>query len=276
LLFEAAAETLKTIAADPKHLGAEIGATMVLHSWGQTLTHHPHVHCIVPGGGLAPDGKSWIACRAGFFLPVRVLSRLYRRLFLDRLQAAHRAGKLRFFNELAPLADPAAFDMHIAPLRRIEWIVYAKRPFAGPEQVLAYLSRYTHRIAISNRRLVALDDSQVAFTWRDYARGRAQKIMRLDAHEFLRRFLLHVLPDGFQRIRHYGFLANGHRRAKLAAIRSVLAVSPPSIAKAVDDTSTTEDPGELSVPCPCCGGTMTIIEVLPGPSRRRWPRLDTP
>ena len=276
LLFEAAAETLKTIAADPKHLGAEIGATMVLHSWGQTLTHHPHVHCIVPGGGLAPDGKTWIACRPGFFLPVRVLSRLYRRLFLDRLQAAHRAGKLRFFNELAPLADPAAFDMHIAPLRRIEWIVYAKRPFAGPEQVLAYLSRYTHRIAISNRRLVALDDSQVAFTWRDYTRGRAQKIMRLDAHEFLRRFLLHVLPNGFQRIRHYGFLANGHRRAKLAAIRSVLAVSPPSITKAVDETSTTEDPGELSVPCPCCGGTMTIIEVLPGPRRRRWPRLDTP
>jgi hypothetical protein len=162
-------------------------------------------------------------------------------------------------------------------LRRIEWIVYAKRPFAGPEQLLAYLSRHTHRIAISNRRLVALDDSQVAFTWRDYARGRAQKIMRLDAHEFLRRFLLHVLPDGFQRIRHYGFLANGHRRAKLAAIRSLLTVSPPSITKAVDDdTPTTEEPDKLSVPCPCCGGAMTIIEVLPGPRRRRWPRLDTP
>ena len=275
LLFEAASDTLRTIAADPRHLGAEIGATMVLHTWGQTLTHHPHVHCIVPGGGLAPDNKSWIACRPGFFLPVRVLSRLYRRLFLDKLQAAHRAGKLRFFNELAPLADTRAFDTYIAPLRRTEWIVYAKRPFAGPEQVLAYLSRYTHRIAISNHRLVALDDSHVAFTWRDYAHGRAQKIMHLDAHEFLRRFLLHVLPNGFQRIRHYGFLANGHRRVKLVAIRRLLTVSPPSTASAVDDTPTNREPAELRAPCPCCGGTMTIIEVLPGPCRRRWPRLDT-
>jgi Putative transposase/Transposase zinc-binding domain len=274
LLFEAAAETLKTIAADPRHLGAEIGATMVLHSWGQTLTHHPHVHCIVPGGGLAPDGKTWIACRPGFFLPVRVLARLYRRLFLDKLRTAHRAGKLHFFNELVLLADTTAFDTHVASLRRTEWVVYAKAPFAGPEQVLAYLSRYTHRIAISNRRLVALDDSHVAFTWRDYARGKAQKIMRLDAHEFVRRFLLHVLPDGFQRIRHYGFLANGHRRAKLAAIRSLLAVSPPSAASA-DDTPTTIEPGKPSVPCPCCGGTMTVIEVLPGTRRRHWPRLDT-
>jgi len=275
LLFEAAWQTLKTIAADPRHLGAEIGATMVLHTWGQTLTHHPHVHCIVPGGGLLPDGKRWIACRPGFFLPVRMLSRLYRRLFLDKLRAAHRAGKLRFFNDIAPLADSTAFDAHIAPLRRSEWIVYAKRPFAGPEQVLAYLSRYTHRIAISNRRLVALDDSHVAFTWRDYAHGRAQKIMRLDAHEFLRRFLLHVLPDGFQRIRHYGFLANGHRRAKLAAIRRLLAVSPPSTASVADDRPTKGEPGEPSAPCPCCGGTMTIIEVLPGPRRRRCLRLDT-
>jgi hypothetical protein len=168
-----------------------------------------------------------------------------------------------------------AFDAAIAPLRRTEWIVYAKAPFAGPEQALAYLSRYTHRIAISNRRLVALDDSHVAFTWRDYARGRAQKIMRLDTHEFVRRFLLHVLPDGFQRVRHYGFLANSHRRAKLAAIRRQLAVSPPSAADAVDGTPTTPEPGEPSVPCPCCGGTMTIIEVLPGSHRCRWPRLDT-
>ncbi len=248
---------------------------MVLHTWGQTLTHHPHVHCIVPGGGLAPDGKTWIACRPGFFLPVRVLSRLYRRLFLDKLQAAHRAGKLRFFNEFAPLADTTAFDAHIAPLRRAEWIVYAKRPFAGPEQVLTYLSRYTHRIAISNRRLVDLDDSHVAFRWRDYTHGSAQRIMRLDAHEFLRRFLLHVLPDGFQRIRHYGFLANGQRRAKLAAIRRLLAVSPPSIVSAVGDEPPPRKPGELSPPCPCCGGTMTIIEVLSGPRRRRWSRLDT-
>ncbi|HWE18126.1 MAG TPA: IS91 family transposase [Hyphomicrobiaceae bacterium] len=280
LLFEAAAETLRTIAADPRHLGAEIGATMVLHTWGQTLTHHPHVHCIVPGGGLAPDNKTWISCRPGFFLPVRVLQRLYRRLFLDKLRAAHRAGRLRFFNELAPLADTTAYEAHIAPLRRIEWVVYAKRPFAGPEQVLAYLARYTHRIAISNRRLVAIDDSHVAFTWRDYAHGSAKKVMRLDAHEFLRRFLLHVLPDGFQRIRHYGFLANGHRRAKLAAIRRLLAVSPPSTASAVDDEPTTREPGDPSVPCPCCGGTMTIVEILPGssrrpPRRRPWPSLDT-
>jgi hypothetical protein len=275
LLFEVASQTLSTIAADPRHLGAEIGATMVLHSWGQTLTHHPHVHCIVPGGGLAPDNKRWIPCRPGFFLPVRVLSRLYRRLFLNKLQAAHRAGKLRFFNDLAPLADTTAFDTYIAPLRRTEWIVYAKRPFAGPEQVLAYLSRYTHRIAISNHRLVALDDKQVAFRWRDYAHGRAQKIMRLDAHEFLRRFLLHVLPEGFQRVRHYGFLANAHRRAKLATIRSLLTLSPKSTATQIDDTPTTREPDQLSVPCPSCGGTMTIIEVLPGPCRRRSPRLDT-
>lgn len=275
LLFEAAAETLKTIAADPRHLGAEVGATMVLHSWGQTLTHHPHVHCIVPGGGLAPDGKTWIACRPGFFLPVRVLARLYRRLLLDKLRAAHRTGKLRFFNELVSLADTKAFDAYIAPLRRIEWIVYAKRPFAGPEQVLAYLSRYTHRIAISNRRLVALDDSHVTFTWRDYAHSRVQKIMRLDAHEFLRRFLLHVLPDGFQRIRHYGFLANGHRRAKLAAIRDLLAVAPPSAASATRDTLAAGEPDEPRASCPCCGSAMTIIEVLPGPRRRQWPRLDT-
>jgi hypothetical protein len=215
---------------------------------------------------------------------VRVLQRFYRRLFLNKLRAAHRAGRLRFFNELAPLADTTAFEAHIASLRRTEWIVYAKRPFAGPEQVLAYLSRYTHRIAISNRRLVALDDSHVAFSWRDYAHGSAKKVMRLDVHEFLRRFLLHVLPDGFQRIRHYGFLANGHRRAKLAAIRRLLAVSPPSTASAGDHQPTTcqpsepTEPGEPSVPCPSCGGTMTIVEVLPGPRRpcrRPWPRLDT-
>ena len=275
LLFEAAAATLKTIAADPKHLGAEVGATMVLHTWGQTLTHHPHVHCIVPGGGLAPDGKTWIACRPGFFLPVRVLSRLYRRLFLEKLGTAHRAGKLKFFNDLAPLADTKAFAAAMAPLRRTEWVVFAKKPFAGPEQVLAYLSRYTHRIAISNRRLVALDDTHVAFNWRDYAHGSTMKIMRLDAHEFLRRFLLHVLPDGFQRIRHYGFLANGHRKAKLAAVRKSLAVAvAPAAVESGDDTSAAEA-GETPLPCPCCGGLMTIIEFLPGPSRHQPPRCDT-
>jgi hypothetical protein len=275
ILFEAAAATLKTIAADPEHLGAEIGATMVLHTWGQTLTHHPHVHCIVPGGGLAPDGKSWIACRPGFFLPVRVLSRLYRRLFLEKLAAAHRAGKLHFFNDLTPLADDKAFAAYLAPLRRIDWIVFAKKPFAGPEQVLAYLSRYTHRIAISDRRLVSLDDTHVCFRWRDYAHGSAEKIMRVDAHEFLRRFLLHVLPNGFQRIRHYGFLANGHRKAKLAVIRKVLAaVSLAPNVPSSDDAPTAAVDGEVT-PCPCCGGVMTIIEVLPGPRRRRIPRFDT-
>jgi hypothetical protein len=275
ILFEAAAATLKTIAADRKHLGAGIGATMVLHTWGQTLTHHPHVHCIVPGGGLAPDGETWVACRPGFFLPVRVLSRLYRRLFLEKLAAAHRAGKLRFFNDLAPLADGKAFAAHLAPLRRSEWIVFAKKPFAGPEQVLAYLSRYTHRIAIANRRLVAIDGTHVAFTWRDYAHGSVQKIMRLDAHEFIRRFLLHVLPDGFQRIRHYGFLANGHRKGKLAVIRKLLAATPPiSSPPSGDDAQAAAADGQAT-PCPCCGGSMTIIEFLPGPRRRRTPRIDT-
>jgi len=275
LLFEAVAETLKTIAADASHLGAEIGATMVLHTWGQTLTHHPHVHCIVPGGGLSPDGNRWIACRPGFFLPVRVLSRLYRRLFLEKLGAAHRVGKLNFFNDLATFADAKAFAAALAPTRRAEWVVYAKRPFAGPKQVLAYLSRYTHRIAISNRRLVGLDDRHVAFSWRDYAHGSTQKIMRLDPHEFLRRFLLHVLPDGFQRIRHVGFLANGHRRTKLAAIRRLLAVAAPTTPGQSGDDASTCDSTNNSTPCPCCGGTMTIIEVLPGPHRHRSPRFDT-
>ena len=275
LLFEAAAATLKTIAADPRHLGAEIGATMVLHTWGQTLTHHPHVHCIVPGGGLGPDGRTWIACRPGFFLPVRVLSRLYRRLFLEKFGAAHRAGKLKFFNQLAPLADTKAFAAAMAPLRRAEWIVYAKRPFAGPAQVLAYLSRYTHRIAISNRRLVDLDDTHVAFCWRDYAHGSESKVMRLHAHEFLRRFLLHVLPDGFQRIRHVGFLANGHRKAKLATIRRSLAVAVLLTTAKTGEDAPAAEASKAATPCPCCGGPMRIIELLPGPCRRPSPRLDT-
>jgi hypothetical protein len=289
LLFEAASETLKTIAADPRHLGAEIGMTMVLHTWGQSLTYHPHVHVIVPGGGLssAPDagehpkaqtksGGTWIACRPGFFLPVRVLQRLYRRLFLQKLAAAHANGRLQFFDALAPLADARAFARHLAPVRRTDWIVYAKKPFAGPEQVLRYLARYTHRIAISNRRLVALDDRSVTFTWKDYRDGAKQKRMTLDAHEFIRRFLLHVLPDGFQRIRHYGFLANGHRKAKLALIRSLLDAAPPV---ARPETKTT--PGEpaaatpgTTLPCPCCGGPMRIIEVLVDP-RRRALRFDS-
>ncbi len=265
LLFEAASETLKTIAADPKHLGAGIGMTMVLHTWGQTLTHHPHVHCIVPGGGLSFDGQTWIACRPGFFLPVRVLSRLYRRLFLEKLATAYRAGKLRFSGSLENLAKESNFTAHIAPLRRIQWVVYAKKPFAGPKQVLAYLSRYTHRIAISNRRLTAIDDTHVSFTWRDYAHGSRQKIMRLDAQEFIRRFLLHVLPDGFQRIRHCGFLANGHRRTKLAAIRALLAVKPqPAVlSPQIEDSAPAKPDGAAAAPCPCCGSMMIIIESFP-------------
>jgi Putative transposase/Transposase zinc-binding domain len=271
MLFEAAWQTLKVIGADPKHLGAGVGATMVLHTWGQSLTHHPHIHCIVPGGGLSPDGKSWIGCRPGFFLPVRVLSRLFRRLFLDKLCAAHKAGKLQFFNALGALADAKTFGTTIAPLRKTDWIVYAKKPFAGPEQVLAYLSRYTHRIAISNRRLVSIDETHVAFTWRDYAHGSHKKIMRLDAHEFIRRFLMHVLPDGFQRIRHYGFLANGQRKVKLAVIRKLLAAAAPATSDRADDEPAGE-PVETATPCPCCGGAMIIIEVLPGPRRCVAPR----
>ena len=274
LLFEAAAETLKTIAADPRHLGCEIGMTMVLHTWGQTLTYHPHVHCIVPGGGLSPDGGTWIACRPGFFLPVRVLQRLYRRLFLQKLGAAHASGRLRFFDALAPLADARAFTRHLAPLRRADWIVYAKKPFAGPQQVLRYLARYTHRIAISNRRLAGLDDTSVTFTWKDYRDGARQKRMTLTAFEFIRRFLLHVLPDGFQRIRHYGFLANGHRREKLAAIRQLLDADKPEPVA----TNTVPDAPAAALaaapPCPCCGGSMRIIEILIKP-RRGKPRFDS-
>ena len=280
LLFEAASETLKTIAADPRHLGCEIGMTMVLHTWGQTLTYHPHVHCIVPGGGLSPDGGTWIACRPGFFLPVRLLARLYRRLFLEKLAAAHAAGRLRFFDALAPLADARAFVRHLAPARRTDWIVYAKKPFAGPEQVLRYLARYTHRIALSNRRIVGLDDTSVTFTWKDYRDvsrqgGAKQKRMTLAAFEFVRRFLLHVLPDGFQRIRHYGFLANGHRREKLAVIRRLLDAGKPE--PVTTDTAPDEPAAaapDTAPPCPCRGGSMRIIEILIDP-RRRTSRFDS-
>ena len=269
LLFEAAAETLKTIAGDPRHLGAETAATMVLHTWGQTLTYHPHVHVIVPGGGLAPDGKTWIACRPGFFLPVKVLQRLYRRLFLQKLTAAQASGRLQFFDALASLADARAFARHLAPMRRADWIVYAKKPFAGPEQVLRYLARYTHRVAISNRRLVLADDTHVAFTWKDYRDGGTQKRMTLDAHEFIRRFLLHILPDGFQRIRHYGFLANGHRKAKLATIRKLLDTAPPEpVATETPPDEPMAATPDATPPYPCCGGPMRIIEVLADPRRR--------
>ena len=216
LLFTAAAETLTAIAADPEHLGADIGITAVLHSWGQNLHHHPHVHCIVPGGGISPDGKRWIACKRGFFLPVRVLSRLFRRLFLQGLETMHAAGELQFFADLVSLNEASAFAAILAPLRRAEWVVYAKKPFAGPKQVLAYFARYTHRVAIANSRLIDLDETHVSFRWKDYRESgrRKSKVMRLSAGEFMRRFLLHVLPNGFHRIRHYGLFANGHRADK--------------------------------------------------------------
>ena len=265
ILFKAAAETLRTIAADPKHLGAEIGLVAVLHTWGQALHHHPHVHCIVPGGGPSLDGTRWVACRPGFFLPVRVLSRLFRRLFLEHLQAAFEAGDLHLTNALAGLAEPAAFAQCLAEVRRAAWIVYAKPPFGGPEQVLAYLGRYTHRVAIANSRLVSLTDGRVAFRWKDYRHHGRSKIMTLEADEFIRRFLLHTLPDGFHRIRHYGFLANGHRAAKLALCRTLIAGSPPaeppaSVADPRDHRHQATD--HASGLCPCCGGPMIRLVIL--------------
>lgn len=227
LLFTAAAEALTTIAADPKHLGAEIGITAVLHTWGQNLDHHPHVHCIVPGGGISQEAARWVHCRPGFFLPVRVLSRLFRRLFLEGLATLHAAGKLRFFGGLAGLEGTSAFRATLAPLRKIEWVVYAKRPFAGPAQVLAYLARYTHRVAIGNSRLVSASADAVRFRWKDYREGSKAKVMSLATGEFIRRFLMHTLPDGFHRIRYYGFAANGHRSDKLALCRRLLDVASP-------------------------------------------------
>jgi hypothetical protein len=230
LLFTAAAETLITIAADPKHLGARIGLTAVLHTWGQNLDHHPHLHCIVPGGGISPDGKRWVGCRSGFFLPVRVLSRLFRRLFLQGLVAAFKAGELHFFSDLGGLKDPDAFAAYLAPLLKSEWVVFAKRPFAGPSQVLAYLARYTHRVAIANSRLISLSDGKVCFRWKDYRQDGKGKVMTLHAGEFIRRFLMHTLPDGFHRIRHYGLFANGHRADMLNRCRALLNTPSPSTA----------------------------------------------
>jgi len=274
ILFKVAAETQITIAADPKHLGARIGLTAVLHTWGSALTHHPHVHFVVPGGGISLDGERWISCRPGFFLPVRVLSRLFRRLFLEKLAAAHEAGRLRFFGKLRRLADGQAFARHLSPLRKIEWVVYAKRPFAGPEAVLAYLSRYTHRVAISNSRLISLDDKKVTFKWKDYRAkdGDLHKTMALPIPEFIRRFLIHVLPSGFHRIRHYGLFANGGRTRNIARARELLAMPIPE----AEDSQTAEDtePPALVQPCPHCGGAMIIIETFePGhPPRAPPPR----
>lgn len=265
LLFDIAAETLLRIAADPKHLGAHIGATLVLHTWGSALTHHPHVHGIVPGGGLAPDGRTWVACRPGFFLPVRVLSRLFRRRFLQELQQLHDGGKLRFFGEHAALAEAAAFKAWLAPLRRCEWVVYAKRPFAGPQAVLAYLSRYTHRVAISNSRLLAMDERGVTFRWKDYrakggAKGKTRhKAMTLSPQEFMRRFLLHVLPGGFHRIRHYGMLANSNRRDDLALARQLLQVTPSSPEAPAADGLDSPRPTFV---CAHCGHAMIVLRVF--------------
>jgi hypothetical protein len=264
LLFEVAADTLQTIAADPKHLGAQIGATLVLHTWGSALTHHPHVHGIVPGGGLSLDGNRWVACRPGFFLSVRVLSRLFRRRFLEALAQAHQAGQLKFFGDHVSLADAAAFVKWLAPLRMCEWVVYAKRPFAGPAAVLAYLSRYTHRVAISNRRLVALDERGVTFRWKDYRiSGRTRhKTMTLNPGEFMRRFLLHVLPSGFHRIRHYGLLANRERRENLARARELLGVERPGVDASLLEIGASDSSVQPTFVCPCCGSPMRIIETF--------------
>jgi Putative transposase/Transposase zinc-binding domain len=271
ILFKASVETTITIAADPRHLGARIGVLSVLHTWGSALTHHPHVHMIVPGGGISLDGECWIACRPNFFLPVRVLSHLFRRLVLDKLDAAHRAGQLEFFGKHVPLANAQAFDSYLAPLRNSEWVVYSKRPFGGPEQVLHYLARYTHRVAISNRRLVALDDKGVTFKWKDYRLDgpeRYNKVMTLDTPEFIRRFLMHVLPQGFHRIRYYGLLASPTRAKNIARIRALLAVPliPIDAIKAANAKASTsaqpEEPKAPEHPCPCCGSRMLIIETF--------------
>jgi hypothetical protein len=275
LLLKTAAETLITIAADPKHLGARIGLTAVLHTWGSALTHHPHTHIIVPGGGISPDGEHWIACRPRFFLSVQVLSRLFRRLFLESLTAAYQAGRLQFFADQAALAQPAAFQTLLATLRNAEWVVYAKRPFGGPDSVLAYLSRYTHRTAIANSRLVAFDGGRVTFKWKDYrAKADARyKLMTLDADEFIRRFLIHVLPDGFHRIRHYGFFANANRANNIAlARRLLLSVPDPAPSSRQPDAAENGRVDQDWNACPCCGGRMIIIETFePGCQPRLWP-----
>jgi hypothetical protein len=264
LLFRAAAETLLTIAADSKHLGVRIGATAVLHSWGSAMTHHPHVHMIVPGGGISLDGARWVRCKPGFLLPVRVLSRLFRRLFLTALADAHAAGRLRFFGEIADLCRHEAFAAHLAPLRRKNWFVYAKPPFAGPEAMLAYLARYTHRVAIANSRLVALDERGVTFRYKDYRRnGQARyRTMTLSADEFIRRFLLHVLPKGFHRIRHYGLLASAGCKANIARARELIAAPIPAIDPSAAHDTAEPDATDHRPPCPCCGGHMLIVEVF--------------
>jgi hypothetical protein len=266
ILFRAASETLRRVAQDPKHLGAQIGFLAVLHTWGQTLMHHPHVHCVVPGGGLAANGRGWVGCRPNFFLPVRVLSQLFRGLFLHYLKQAFQRADLEFYGTLQHLSDRRAFDSFLDAVRRVKWVVYAKRPFGGPAQVLDYLGRYTHRVAISNHRLLGMDDRNVTFSWKDYRTGNQVRSMTLDTHEFIRRFLLHVLPDGFVRIRHYGLLSNSHREQKLAVCRELLSAteSVEGIAKSQDwkarYQALTAEPIDL---CPeCHQGRLLIVEVL--------------
>jgi hypothetical protein len=282
LLFKAAADTTLTIAKDPKHLGARIGLTAVLHTWGSAMTHHPHVHMIVPGGGLSHDRSRWVPCRPDFLVHVRVLSRLFRHRFLKMLIAAHRDDRLKFFGTHASLAAIKAFRAFLAPLRKTKWVVYAKEPFAGPEPVLRYLSRYTHRVAISNQRLVAADDGGVAFRWKDYRLDGPDrwKTMTLHPHEFIRRFLMHVLPKGFHRIRHYGLFANGNRADNIAQARELLNVPPP-VKEADQEKPAADDTRVLPCPCPRCGGRMIIIETFEaGMPPTSWPqpipiRIDT-
>ena len=265
ILFHAAAEALRTVSADPRYLGAEIGAIAVLHSWGQALHHHPHLHCIVPGGGISPDQTRWIACPPGFFLSVRALSRCFRDLFLQRLRAAFANDELRFSGTLDVLSVPANFTARIDALAQIDWVVFAKPPFAGPEQVLGYLGRYTHRVAIANSRLVGFDNGKVSFTWKDYRQDGKTKVMTLSADEFIRRFLQHTVPSGFHRIRHVGFLANCHRAAKLTLCRELLAATLPPQApphRRWQDRLRELTGVEIDV-CPCCGGQMLTCESLP-------------
>lgn len=279
ILFRAARDTLCTIAADPKHIGAQIGFFAVLHTWGQNLLHHPHLHCVVPGGGISPDGTRWISCRPGFFLPVRVLARLFRRLFLDYLVKAFNAGELQFFASLEPVQMRHAFLRHIAPTRKTDWVVFAKPPFAGPDSVLKYVARYTHRVAISNDRLLGLEDGEVRFRWKDYRNGSRCKTMALAAEEFIRRFLLHVLPAGFQRIRYYGFLANRYRAQKLALCRQLLQMQPreqPDEGKKDYRDQYEELTGVSLKTCPeCHRGHMVVVEVLQRDASRPPPIMDT-
>jgi hypothetical protein len=282
LLLQVSAETMLTIAADPKRLGARIGITSVLHTWGSMMTHHPHVHMIVPGGGLSQDAKRWVAARPKYLLPVKVLSRLFRRRMLEKLAKAHAAAKLHFFNEHTALSERPAFTAFLRPLRRLNWVVYAKKPFAGPEPVLRYMARYTHRVAISNRRLVSADDSGVAFRCKDYRLDGPDrwKTLTLHPHEFIRRFLMHVLPKGFHRIRHYGLFANGNRADNIARARELLNVPPP-VKEADEEIPPADDPRVLPCPCPRCGGRMLIIETFAeGTQPTSWPaptpiRIDT-